>query len=95
MSARDAGKEFLGEPVPGFEEDGLCWLDTPGVVTITMPISGDDLRSLAVHTDGSTLSLSWDRGSVSGACSLASHERRTERRDSRVAGRSSCVAPAL
>ena len=34
------------------------------VVTINMPISGDNLRSLAVHTDGSTLSLSWDKGSV-------------------------------
>ena len=85
----------VGEPVPGFEEDGLCWTDTQDVVTISMPISGDNLRSLAVHTDGSTLSLSWDRGSVSGACSLASHERRTERRDSRVSGRSPRVAPAL
>ena len=34
------------------------------VVTINMPISGDNLRSLAVHTDGSTLSLSWHKGSV-------------------------------
>ena len=80
--------------VPGFEEDGLSWYDTPDVVTISMPISGDNLRSLAVHTDGSTLSLSWDRGSVRGACSLASHERRTESRDSRVAGWS-CTGPVL
>ena len=34
------------------------------VVTINMPISADILRSLAVHTDGSTLSLSWHKGSV-------------------------------
>ena len=92
MSARDDGN--LGEPVPGFEEDGLCWSDTSEFVTITMPISDVKLRSLSLHTDGSTLSLSWDRGSVRGACSLASHERRTESRDSRVAGWS-CTGPVL
>ena len=49
---------------PGFEDEGLTWEDTMDVVTINMPISADILRSLAVHTDGSTLSLSWDKGSV-------------------------------
>ena len=62
--------------VPGYEKDGLSWQDTPEVVTITMPISGDNLRSLAVRADGSTLSLSWDRGSVSGGLA---HERRLAR----------------
>ena len=47
---------------PGFEDEGLTWEDTMDVVTINMPISADILRSLAVHTDGSTLSLSWHRG---------------------------------
>ena len=49
---------------PGFEDEGLTWEDTMDVVTINMPISADILRSLAVHTDGSTLSLSWHKGSV-------------------------------
>jgi len=53
-----------GQPVPGFEDEGLTWEDTMDVVTINMPISADILRSLAVHTDGSTLSLSWHKGSV-------------------------------
>ena len=81
----------VGEPVPGFEEDGLCWTDTQDVVTISMPISGDNLRSLAVRADGSTLSLSWDRGSVSGARPLASHTNG----DSRVPGAVIVVAPAM
>ena len=71
--------------VPGFEEDGLTWYDTPDVVTINMPISGENLRSLAIHTDGSTLSLSWDRGSVRAPerAHGESHERSTGHRDSR------------
>ena len=65
MSASDDGN--LWEPVPGFEDDGLCWLDASDFVTIAMPISAVNLRSLSVKTDGSMLSLSWDhRGSVSG-----------------------------
>lgn len=52
------------DKVPGFEEDGAMWYDTPDVVTINMPVSDDELRSLTVHTDGSTLSLSWGGGSV-------------------------------
>ena len=55
---------MAGTVVAGYEDQGLTWVDTPDVVTITMPISGDNLRTLAVHTDGTTLSLSWDRGSV-------------------------------
>ena len=51
-------------PVPGFEDQGLTWSDSFEVVTISMPITADNLRSLAVHTDGATLSLQWDRGSV-------------------------------
>ena len=75
----------ISTTVPGFEEDGLTWYDTPNVVTINMPISADDLRSFAVHTDGSTLSLSWDGGSVRAPerAHEESHERSTDHRDSR------------
>lgn len=53
-----------GDIVPGYEQEKLQWEDKADMVTISMPMSKECLRSLAVHTDGFTVQLSWGSGSV-------------------------------
>ena len=59
----------------GYEQEKLQWEDKADMVTISMPMSKECLRSLAVHTDGFTVQLSWGSGSV---------RRRAARRFSRA-----------
>ena len=54
----------MSKMVPGFEQKGLMWEDSSDTVVLSLPVTKEDLKTLEVSTDGSTVTFRSDKDQV-------------------------------